>query len=107
MGKVGIACLTSCDWSQCKAASDRHHCQKHDNGDGEDDSSNDDDDDDDDDDRAEPYTSERIDLLRGGYKMLSTPATLFRFNFNDMQASLYLKVGFISLKSAHVAGVNN
>jgi hypothetical protein len=89
MGRVGIVCSTSCDWSQRKAANGRHHCQKYDNGDDTDDSS---DDEDDNDDRAEPYTSERIDLLRGGYKFLSTPAALFRFNFNNMQASLHLKV---------------
>ena len=34
---------------------------------------------------TEPYTSEKLSRLRSGYKLLSSPSSVVKFNFNNRQ----------------------
>ena len=53
------------------------------------------------DDADEPYTSERLDDLRGGYQLISDPAVVLHVNFNNYQVSF---LGFIREPKAHLNG---
>jgi len=43
----------------------------------------------------EPYTSEKLSRLRSGYKLLSAPSVVVKFNFNDQQVCKPLLVLFV------------
>jgi len=45
----------------------------------------------------EPYTSEKLSRLRSGYKLLSTPSSVVKFNFNNQQVCNIVTLLFISL----------
>ena len=46
---------------------------------------------------SEPYTSDNLSRLRAGYKLLSEPSSVVKFNFNSQQVSGDLPLLFVEL----------
>ena len=52
-------------------------------------------------DDTEPYTSERLTALHGGYKLLTKPYALSRVNFNDPEVYIFLLCTVEPAMSSH------